>query len=367
MQIHLNFVTPLWTGDASKQAQRVVGTGLLGSLRWWYEAMIRGLDGWACDPTDDHHRCQLNANGFKAALERGCPHLGKGKLCPTCEAQALSANGLCATCQLFGATGWAKTITVALQDETISEYPPTGSGQVKTTGGRLNLKKEPSAWYFYEGRGQSVSLSVVPRRVDDTLSESVYLGLLEFIRRNAALGAKNALGYGLFEWGEPVDALATASGFAQALADRAAIGRVGHKERWPDLREMFFAQMDLKKDWTHSDFVNFKYDLRQAFHSSAITPKLRHFLLGDIRNEPHQASKIKMALWSDQSVLQIWGWIPQQLPEAQGKTTRAALINLLRTEIVKVGTISYWRQFDSPLDTKAHYTTPQAYLESLMR
>lgn len=367
MQIGLNFVTPLWTGGASRQANRVQNTGLLGSLRWWYEVIIRGLGGWACDPTDDHHRCQLDTNGFKAALEQGCLHLGKGKLCPTCEAQALSANGLCAACQMFGATGWAKTMTVVLKDETTPEYPPTGSGRVKTTGERLNLKKEPSAWYFNEGRGQTLALTVLPRRAGDAVAESVCLGLLEFIRRNAALGAKTALGYGLFDWGEPLDNLPPASDFAQALAHRAAIGRVGSKERWPDLREMFFAWIDLKESWAHSDFANFKYDLRQAFRSSTITPDLRHFLLGDIQRDPHQASKIKMALWPNKSVLQLWGWIPGQLPEAQGKINRAALINLLRAELSKIGTISHWRQFDSPLDTDTHYTAPQAYLESLMR
>lgn len=43
MKTALRFLPPLWTADAGKTPQRAVGTGLIGSLRWWYEALVRGL------------------------------------------------------------------------------------------------------------------------------------------------------------------------------------------------------------------------------------------------------------------------------------------------------------------------------------
>lgn len=52
-------LTPIWTGDADRQNTTLRETGIIGSLRWWYEALIRGLGGTACDPTSDH-RCQLS-------------------------------------------------------------------------------------------------------------------------------------------------------------------------------------------------------------------------------------------------------------------------------------------------------------------
>lgn len=51
----LQALTDIWTGDAgtaqSKQATRLIPTGLLGSIRWWFEVLVRGLGG---APHRDH-------------------------------------------------------------------------------------------------------------------------------------------------------------------------------------------------------------------------------------------------------------------------------------------------------------------------
>jgi CRISPR-associated protein Cmr1 len=49
--------TPIWTGDAGRNGERTVTTGLLGSLRWWFEVLVRGLGGSACDPAESDGRC----------------------------------------------------------------------------------------------------------------------------------------------------------------------------------------------------------------------------------------------------------------------------------------------------------------------
>lgn len=67
----------LWTGDVDGKGERVIPTGLLGSIRWWCEVLVRGLGGAACDPTDGDSRCP-------EGVQR----------CPVCE--------------LFGCTGWAR-------------------------------------------------------------------------------------------------------------------------------------------------------------------------------------------------------------------------------------------------------------------
>jgi len=48
----------LWTGDANGQNSRLITTGLLGSLRWWCEVVVRGLGGTACDPSAKNNRCE---------------------------------------------------------------------------------------------------------------------------------------------------------------------------------------------------------------------------------------------------------------------------------------------------------------------
>lgn len=78
----LEALTDIWTGDAgtaqSKQANRLIPTGLLGSIRWWFEVLVRGLDGAPCDPSANQKAC-----------------LGKEH---------------CVVCELFGCTGWARKI-----------------------------------------------------------------------------------------------------------------------------------------------------------------------------------------------------------------------------------------------------------------
>ena len=66
--------TDIWTGDKNRNGDRTISTGLLGSLRWWFEVLVRGLGGSACDPTK--HQC--------------------------------SAKSHCVACELFGCTGWAR-------------------------------------------------------------------------------------------------------------------------------------------------------------------------------------------------------------------------------------------------------------------
>jgi CRISPR-associated protein Cmr1 len=77
--------TDLWTGDGDGKGERVLPTGLLGSIRWWCEVLVRGLGGAACDPTDRKGRCP---NG----------------------------DGRCAVCELFGCTGWARKLRFEVRD-----------------------------------------------------------------------------------------------------------------------------------------------------------------------------------------------------------------------------------------------------------
>lgn len=101
MQISLRALTPLWTGGVDQSCDRLHETGLVGSLRWWYEALVRGLGGYACDPTE--HGCQFNEEKY-----------GKSKASD--ERQRLLDAGVCDACQLFGCTGWARKFRLRVVD-----------------------------------------------------------------------------------------------------------------------------------------------------------------------------------------------------------------------------------------------------------
>jgi len=91
----LQALTNIWTGDAQQKSDRLTPTGIMGSLRWWYEVLVRGLRGRACDPTASRVRCPPDKNVKKP-----------------------SAPGHhCVVCELFGCTGWARKFRLVVVDE----------------------------------------------------------------------------------------------------------------------------------------------------------------------------------------------------------------------------------------------------------
>lgn len=79
-------ITPIWTGDVDRKGGRLIPTGLLGSVRWWFEVLVRGLGGSACDPSNSDNRCP-DKQGHR-----------------------------CSVCELFGCTGWARKFRIELVD-----------------------------------------------------------------------------------------------------------------------------------------------------------------------------------------------------------------------------------------------------------
>lgn len=63
-------LTPLWTGDIDKNSTYVKETSIIGSLRWWYEALVRGLGGHACDITSDSPKERCNYERDKDNIEK---------------------------------------------------------------------------------------------------------------------------------------------------------------------------------------------------------------------------------------------------------------------------------------------------------
>jgi CRISPR-associated protein Cmr1 len=86
--------TDIWTGDAKRDGKRLVTTGLLGSIRWWFEVLVRGLGGYACDPSGKD-----NGSAGRKDKEK-------------CE-----GRNHCVVCELFGCTGWARKFRFDVLDK----------------------------------------------------------------------------------------------------------------------------------------------------------------------------------------------------------------------------------------------------------
>ncbi|WP_081706823.1 MULTISPECIES: type III-B CRISPR module RAMP protein Cmr1 [Pseudothermotoga] len=49
--IQIQAKTPIWTGNIDSKSDTIQPTGIMGSLRWWTEDLLRGMNDFACDPT----------------------------------------------------------------------------------------------------------------------------------------------------------------------------------------------------------------------------------------------------------------------------------------------------------------------------
>lgn len=102
--LYFQALSDIWTGTVSFvekdgqikekiQNDRTINASLLGSIRWWFEVIVRGLGGYACDPSEKDNRCP---NGNKKPTESG-HH--------------------CVVCELFGCTDWARKFRFEIRDE----------------------------------------------------------------------------------------------------------------------------------------------------------------------------------------------------------------------------------------------------------
>ena len=88
----LRALTDIWTGNEERRGDLFIPTGLMGSLRWWFEVLVRGLGGKACDPTQE------------------------GVRCPTKGKQPYEQGHRCVVCELFGCTGWSRKFRLMVLD-----------------------------------------------------------------------------------------------------------------------------------------------------------------------------------------------------------------------------------------------------------
>lgn len=97
MIFKLRALTPIYTGGLRRDDNSELRfTGIKGSIRWWYEVLIRGLGFYACDPRPDADGCSFDIKNVpQAAINdaRLFTREVKEQICPAC--------------YLFGCTGWS--------------------------------------------------------------------------------------------------------------------------------------------------------------------------------------------------------------------------------------------------------------------
>lgn len=221
--IQLKFITPLWTGNIDSRTDFIQSTGIIGSLRWWMETILRGMGYYACDPVSDE-RCPKKVN-----------------------------NNLtyCLACLIFGATGKRRLFRVEINDKDVRKVFEGRPINIKPSG-------RNRGWFLGSGLTGKVELRIIP--LDRRAEISLFLLPLLIAAKWAAIGAKTQLGYGVVE-------LSNASGlkleaFKKSLnkiIEGESLRSETNKDKnnssnteLPNLREMFFAKVQFKvnsEDW----------------------------------------------------------------------------------------------------------------------
>jgi CRISPR-associated protein Cmr1 len=164
LTITLNTLTPLWTGGVDGTMDRVHEAGIIGSLRWWYEAIVRGLGGRACDPVSD-------------TKPKRCPN-DDGKYCDVCA--VFGATGLQRAFRMEGPVWWSKE-------------------REKRLTIKVSSRPKHRGWYLGRGYMGEGELRIVPLRTPQGLAwEEVWQTLaltLHLIECWGGLGPKTQQGY----------------------------------------------------------------------------------------------------------------------------------------------------------------------------
>jgi CRISPR-associated protein Cmr1 len=335
MEIKINTLTPLWTGGDAGKCDRIHETGILGSLRWWMEVLVRGFGGQVSDPTDE------NRGGFDQEKYQESK--------ATDERQRLRDAGLCDVSQIFGATGWKRRFRL-----NVSEIEETSNWE------RASLKITPQdrtrGWFLNPGWLGTLTLNL---QGDSETLAKIHT-LLRFTEAYGSLGARPQLGYGIFRIVEIKNPLPSKSPFFYyEESDRQPL------DEFPDLRTFTFFKLRFtprnltwwhtvpgikelrtrRDSWTELEQLAkrgmvpttpaLKNYLR--YHHQWSSTALPHWLFGTIRHEERLRSKVALS-WAyrlentDEWEIRGWMYLPQ---DKNGQVFRREIVSVFQDKLGK--------------------------------
>ncbi len=347
MEVKIRTLTPLWTGGVDGSTDCIHETGIIGSMRWWYEAIVRGLGGWACDPSND--KCSFNAEEYRRSLAAD-------------ERQRLRDAGLCDVCQMFGTTGWRRRFRVVVLEDNITDA--SIQSEIKANRGYINRngKQRRPTWYFKPSNTRYFvppkigTFSIQVYSLAQGFSPDILGGLLQSMADWTAIGAKAQMGFGVIE---PSNGRCDTRQFynsMKVLADKQSYNNL------PSLKNTFLAKIYLKNARDQDSF-NLKYDLRRLF---AQDQSLRHFIMGTVRRE-RIASKVKVSRPYGDDLIRVWGWIPEGSSAYRNGWNKDQILQVIYDHLHSHYSLHVWREMGSKRDTDDPYQKdPLVFLQSLL-
>lgn len=253
IEFKLKALTDIWTGGVDGDKTKLHLTGIKGSIRWWYEALVRGLDGYACDPSNSG--CHLELKEFKK-------HIGDGKD----EQKVLEAlnSQICPVCQLFGCTNWGGKIILRAEDDKKNVI----TNQIK--------------------RGKPFTLKFIERKKITDQEEKLINATIKLIVEYGAIGGKTVLkpsdhncreshhnDYGLISYQNKSIKANSLDKFTFPIKE--------NKTDWPDLKNFWFVKGCSINRKQHNTIVN-RLDKTPKSYNDTSASELHVFLGGYIKD-----------------------------------------------------------------------------------
>jgi len=215
----LRIITPVWSGDIDSKSKYIQSSGILGSIRWWTEAMLRTLEYSACDPTKENKkgRCPMEKNNKKH---------------------------YCHSCLILGATGLRRSFRIEINE-----------GNSAFNGSPLPIKpdRRNHGWYLRSGLVGELDMEIIP--LNPIFEESLISVPLAIVLKWGAIGAKTQLGYGVAEFKSPQEI--KIDDFEVAISKikndvniknykLRSMNTIENHDRLPNIREFFFAKIQFE-------------------------------------------------------------------------------------------------------------------------
>jgi len=316
-------LTPLWTGGVGGRVDRIHETGLLGSMRWWYEVLVRGLGGNACQ---GGCKCDFNVEKY---IKSGASDEGK----------RLKEAGLCDVCQIFGATGWKRRFRLSIVEKNVE-----------------NAKIQHPIKALPPNTPKMGSFEIQLQSLDHKFPADVIEGLIQFIADWGALGARRQMGFGIIE---PMNGrLDTNCLYERLLTSTGSC----HYPELPSLKNIFLARVRVNNAREMETF-NLKHDLRQLFSTDR---DVCHFVMGTTDGEK-MAAKVKISCPYDDGLMRVWGWIPEEADCYNEHWDRSRIVAAIHSHLITHYNLEVWREMSSARDTVIPNTTgSEKFLKSLL-
>ena len=334
LEVKIKTLTPLWTGgvDAGK-VDRIHETGILGSLRWWYEVLVRGLGGDACDPSQG--KCGFNADKYAKSSAKD-------------ERQRLRDAGLCDVCQVFGAIGWRRRFRLTIVDNTKADASVSSRITANRSYTDNQGKERRPTWYFpndNNAKPRFGDLTFQIQSLAPDFSPEIITGLVQFIADWVAIGARARMGFGV------IGIVVSGGMDTQPLFDwlKPLVGSSTYADL-PSLRNIFLARIAPQNgaQFTEIDTFNLKYDIRRLF---ANNKHLRHFIMGTVKGQ-RIAAKVSISRpYNDGQKMCVWGWIPEEANVYSNSWNRDAVVKAIHDHLEANYELKVWREMNSDRDT----------------